>query len=117
MTSRNCTIHRYHREGDFRQCDVATYNGITLARVPGPHDCGIARIPRHEAEQSRTVRCMLTSISTRVGTDADNLISDLDIWFDKKERRNYIYSTGRIGTQIFGGQRYVSKLHTKNLED
>ncbi len=36
----------------------------------------------------------------QVGTDADGLISDLDIWFDKKERRNYIYSTGRIGTQI-----------------
>ena len=35
-----------------------------------------------------------------VGTNADALISDLDIWFSKKERRNYIYSTGKIGTAI-----------------
>ena len=35
-----------------------------------------------------------------VGTPADGLISDLDIWFDKKERRNYIYSTGKIGTSL-----------------
>ena len=35
-----------------------------------------------------------------VGTDADNLISDLDIWFDKKERRNYMYATGKIGTAL-----------------
>lgn len=35
-----------------------------------------------------------------VGTPADGLISDLDIWFEKKERRNYIYSTGKIGTSL-----------------
>jgi len=27
-------------------------------------------------------------------------MSDLDIWFEKKERRNYIYSTGKMGTLI-----------------
>lgn len=36
----------------------------------------------------------------QVGTNADNLISELDIWFDHKERRNYIYSTGKIGTIV-----------------
>lgn len=35
-----------------------------------------------------------------VGTPQDGLISDLDIWFDKKERRNYIYSTGKVGTSL-----------------
>lgn len=35
-----------------------------------------------------------------VGTDADALISDLDIWFDQKERRNYLYATGKIGTAL-----------------
>ena len=35
-----------------------------------------------------------------VGTDADALISDLDIFFSKKERRNYIYATGKIGTAL-----------------
>ena len=35
-----------------------------------------------------------------MGTPQDALISDLDIWFSKKERRNYIYSTGKIGTAV-----------------
>jgi hypothetical protein len=35
-----------------------------------------------------------------IGTPQDALISDLDIWLDKKERRNYIYSTGKIGTEL-----------------
>lgn len=36
----------------------------------------------------------------QVGTNADSLISDLDVWFDHKERRNYIYATGKIGTMV-----------------
>ena len=36
----------------------------------------------------------------QVGTNASDLISELDVWFDHKERRNYIYATGKIGTMI-----------------
>ena len=36
----------------------------------------------------------------QVGTNANDLISDLDVWFDHKERRNYIYATGKIGTMV-----------------
>lgn len=36
----------------------------------------------------------------QIGTADGNLLADLDIWFDQKERRNYIYSTGKMGTQI-----------------
>lgn len=35
-----------------------------------------------------------------VGTPANQLISDLDIFFDRKDRMNYIYSTGKLGTLI-----------------
>ena len=35
-----------------------------------------------------------------VGTPANELISDLDIWFDRKDRMNYIYSTGKLGCLI-----------------
>ena len=35
-----------------------------------------------------------------IGTPQDSLISELDAWFDHKERRNYIYSTGKIGTAL-----------------
>lgn len=46
-------------------------------------------------------RAVYTNVKNlQVGTNANGLISDLDIWFDKKERRNYIYSTGKIGTMV-----------------
>lgn len=35
-----------------------------------------------------------------VGTQGQNPISELDIWFEKKERMNYMYSTGKLGTLI-----------------
>lgn len=41
-----------------------------------------------------------TNNQLMVATESGGLIEDLDIWFDKKERRNYIYATGKIGTMI-----------------
>lgn len=35
-----------------------------------------------------------------VGTPNTKMLSDLDIFFDKKDRNNYMYSTGKIGTLI-----------------
>lgn len=35
-----------------------------------------------------------------LGYPGNDAISDLDIWFDRKERVNYIYSTGKLGTLI-----------------
>ena len=35
-----------------------------------------------------------------VGVDANNPIDDFDVWFNRDERVNKIYSTGKIDTQI-----------------
>jgi len=35
-----------------------------------------------------------------VGCDAAEPISDLDIWFEKKDRTNYVYATGKIDTLV-----------------
>lgn len=35
-----------------------------------------------------------------VGCDAAEPISDLDIWFEKKDRTNYIYATGKLDTLV-----------------
>ena len=35
-----------------------------------------------------------------VGSNADGLLSELDIWFEKKERMNYWYATGKLDTQL-----------------
>lgn len=35
-----------------------------------------------------------------MGYPGSSAISELDVWFERKERMNYIYSTGKIGTLI-----------------
>lgn len=35
-----------------------------------------------------------------VGTDDTDKVADLDVWFDHKARKNYIYSTSKLGTLI-----------------
>lgn len=80
--------------------EVSTYNGVKIARV-GIWDRMIKAYEKGEATINlphRAVFCNPKHLI--VGTDADALISDLDIWFDQKERRNYLYATGKIGTAL-----------------
>lgn len=80
--------------------DVATYNGVKIARV-GIWDRMINAYEKGETTVNlphRAVFCNPKQLM--VGTDADALISTLDIFFDQKERRNYIYATGKIGTAL-----------------
>ena len=84
----------------FDGVDVAKYNGVTLVRV-SIWDRFIAAYENTGTKLNKPYRAVYANTNQlQIGTDADGLISDLDIWFDKKERRNYIYATGRIGTQI-----------------
>lgn len=80
--------------------EVATYNGVKIARV-GIWDRMIKAYEKGEATINLPHRAVFCNPKhLMVGTDADALISDLDIWFDKKERRNYLYATGKIGTAL-----------------
>lgn len=80
--------------------DVATYNGVKIARV-GIWDRMIKAYEKGEATVNLPHRAVFCNPKhLMVGTDADALISDLDIWFDQKERRNYLYATGNIGTAL-----------------
>lgn len=80
--------------------DVATYNGVKIARV-GIWDRMIKAYEKGEATINLPHRAVFCNPKhLMVGTDADALISDLDIWFDQKERRNYLYATGKIGTAL-----------------
>ena len=84
----------------FDGLDIAKYNGVTIARV-SIWDRMIRAYENTGTALNKPFRAVYANINNlETATDADGLISDLDIWFDKKERRNYIYSTGRIGTQI-----------------
>lgn len=84
----------------FEGLDVAKYDGITVARV-GIWDRMINAYENTGTKLNKPYRAVLANINQlQVGTNADGLISDLDVFFDQKERMNYIYSTGKIGTQI-----------------
>lgn len=80
--------------------EVATYNGVKIARV-GIWDRMIKAYEKGATTVNLPHRAVFCNPKhLMIGTDADNLISDLDIWFDQKERRNYLYATGKIGTAL-----------------
>lgn len=80
--------------------EVATYNGVKIARV-GIWDRMIKAYEKGTATVNLPHRAVFCNPKhLMVGTDADSLISDLDIWFDQKERRNYLYATGKIGSAL-----------------
>lgn len=85
----------------FDGLDMVKYDGVTIARV-SIWDRMIRAYENTGKKLNKPFRLVYANTNTQlqVATNADGLISDLDIWFDKKERRNYIYSTGKIGTQI-----------------
>ena len=80
--------------------DVANYNGVTIARI-SIWDRLIAANEKGTTTVNLPYRAVFANPKQLlVGTPQESLISDLDIWFSQKERRNYIYSTGKIGTAV-----------------
>lgn len=89
----------------FQGIDVAEYNGVKIARVSiwdrmiqaYEHVSGSGK-----DKPNKPFRMVYANTNTQlqVATESGGLVEDLDIWFDKKERRNYIYATGKIGTMI-----------------
>lgn len=96
--------NKYHDimpwEKVFDGFDTASYNGVKIARV-GIWDRMINAYEKSSTKVNLPFRAVFCNPKQlMVGTNANSLISDLDIWFDKKERRNYLYATGKIGTAL-----------------
>ena len=84
----------------FKGFDVAEYNGVKIYRLP-IWDRFIQKYQNNGTKLNIPHRAVFGSAREMfVGTPANELISELDIFFEKKSRMNYCYSTGRIGTQI-----------------
>lgn len=84
----------------FDGIDMAKYDGVTLARI-SIWDRMIRAYENTGTKLNKPYRAVFANINQlQVATNADGLFDDFDIWFEKKERRNYIYGTGKIGTQI-----------------
>lgn len=95
----------------FQGLDMTEYNGVKIARVSiwdrmiQAYEHVVAAASGNTPAQdkpNKPFRMVYANTNTQlqVATESGGLIEDLDIWFDKKERRNYIYATGKIGTQI-----------------
>lgn len=84
----------------FSGFEVSEYNGVRIAKV-GIWDRMIAAYEKGTTALNLPHRMIFCNPKhLMVGTNAESLISDLDIWFDRKERRNYLYATGKMGTAL-----------------
>ena len=84
----------------FSGFDVAEYDGVRIARI-SIWDRFIRAYENDGTKLNNPYRAVFANPDQLlVGAPAGGLMSDLDIWFEKKERRNYIYSTGKMGTLI-----------------
>nr|DAN89883.1 MAG TPA: major capsid protein [Caudoviricetes sp.] len=79
---------------------VSQWDGVTIARI-SIWDRFIRAYQNDGVKLNNPHRAVYVNPSQLlVGSPKGNMISNLDIWFDRKERRNYIYSTGKMGTMI-----------------
>jgi hypothetical protein len=87
-------------ENVFEGVKVSEYGGFKIAAV-SIWDRMINAYENTGTYANKPFRAVFANTKNlQVGTNAADLISDLDVWFDKKERRNYIYATGKIGTMV-----------------
>lgn len=84
----------------FEGFDVAEYDGVKVARI-GIWDQLIRAYESTGAKLNKPYRIVYGSPQNFLtGIPQGNLTTDLDIWFDRKERTTNIYATGKIGTHI-----------------
>lgn len=84
----------------FKGLDVSEYDGVPIYRV-SIWDRFIQAYQNDGTKLNLPHRAVYGSPKQLfVGTPANQLISELDIWFERKERVNYLYSTGKLGCLI-----------------
>ena len=79
--------------------EVANYNGVKIGRV-SIWDRMITAYEKGSKTVNLPYRAVFANPKQLLVGSPEDVISDLDLWFDHKERRNYIYATGKIGTSL-----------------
>lgn len=80
--------------------EITEFDGIKIARV-SVWDRLIKAYENTGTALNKPYRLVYTNPrNLMVGTNAGSLLSDLDIWFDQKERMNYFYAAGKADTQL-----------------
>lgn len=84
----------------FTGFNVAQYNGVTIATID-TWDWMINTYFKTATAWDKPFRAVYVNPrNLLVGTPQNDVVSNLDIWFERKERRQYVYATGKIGTMI-----------------
>lgn len=87
-------------EDIFGGLKVTEYNGVPVYSIP-IWDRFIKEYQNNGTKLNIPHRAVFgSSKELLVGTPANQIISELDIFFQRKERTNNIYSTGKLGTLV-----------------
>lgn len=84
----------------FDGVEVSKYDGTTIVKC-SIWDRFIQAYQNNKTKLNLPHRAVLCSPENLMyGCEGTEPMSDLDIWFDNKARKNYIYSTGKLGSMI-----------------
>ena len=79
---------------------VGYYNGVQVAAIEA-WDYLIDKYENTSTKWNLPFRAVLANpANLLLGVDKDDPISTPDIWFEKKDRMNYVYATGKIDTMV-----------------
>lgn len=89
----------------FEGFSVAEYNGMKIGSVAS-WDFMINTYENTGTAWNLPFRAVLASPKNLLlGCDANDPMSELDIWFEKKDRMNYVYATGKLDTLVAEDER------------
>lgn len=84
----------------FEGVSVAEYGGIKVASI-ATWDYMVNTYENDGTKLNKPFRAVFADpANLLLGVDEDQPMGELDIFFDKKDRQEYVYSTGRIDTMI-----------------
>lgn len=84
----------------FNGVKVAEYNGVKIASI-SIWDRIIKAYENTGTKLNKPYRALFANKENlMIGSPAQSPLSDIDVFFDKKERREYIYATGLIGSAL-----------------
>lgn len=68
----------------------------------------IARYENNGTKLNNPHRCLFTTKrNLAVGTPSSGVLEDLDVWYDKKERKNYIFAADAIDTKLLSTDMFM----------
>lgn len=80
--------------------DVAMWDGVKVARV-NTWDLMIRKYEDTGTKLNKPYRALyINPANLAAGTNADDLLSDVDVWFNRDERSTKFYAEGLVGTLI-----------------